>query len=358
MFMKWLTAGLYKKTLLIALSSMIMLSGCSLLPDERLEETLPDIVPPQLSKKPEYIVATKTLETTVKSMGKLISIKEEPLFFNVSDKFIDVVNVKNGDYVEAGTLIAKLDVADLEKQLRLDKINFQKDEREMKELLRTKDQLTPGDFEQKKIAFEEKRQKLVDLQEDINKGSIVAPFSGTVVSLSVQKGDRSTAYKSVAIIADTSQMVPAVKLTKNDLDKIAVGMETTVSISNVGVLKGKVKQLPIAKTDTANPMNPTNPTNPDSNIERVEDFVIIELEKPIDTSINRGTPANISIVVNRIENAIVIPPAALRTIGNRTYVQVIDENGKREVDVEVGQQTSTEVEIKQGLTVGQKVVGR
>lgn len=356
MSMKWLTAGLYKKSLVLVLSSLILLSGCSLLPDERAEEELPEIIPPQISQKPEYTVTTKNLETAVKTMGKLISIKEEPLYFNVSDKFIDVVNVKNGDYVEAGSLIAKLDVADLEKQLRLEKINFQRDEREMKELLRTKDQLTAGDFEQKKIAFEEKRQKLVDLQEDIDKASIIAPFSGTVVSLSVQKGDRSTAYKSVAIVADTTQMVPAVKLTKNDLDKIAVGMETTVSISNVGVLKGKVKQLPITKTD--NTTNPGNPGNPDSNIERVEDFVIIELEKPLDVSINRGTPANISIIVNRTENAIVIPPSALRTIGNRTYVQVIDENGKREVDVEVGQQTSTEVEIKQGLTVGQKVVGR
>jgi RND family efflux transporter MFP subunit len=356
MFMKWLTGSSFKKKAIIGLSLMLVLSGCSLLPNERDEEVLPDIVPPQISQKPEYTVTTKTLETKVTVMGKLISLKEEPLYFNVGDKFVDEVNVKNGDYVEQGTIIAKLDVKDLEKQLRLDKINFQSDERKMKELLRTKDQLEPGEFEQQRITFEEKRQKLVDLQEEINEATIVAPFSGTVVSLSVQKGDRSTAYKTIAIVADTSQMVPAVKLTKNDLEKVSIGMETTVTISNVGSYKGKVKALPVQKSDSNE--NPNNPQNPENSIERVEDFVIIELEKPLDASLNRGTPSNVSIVVNRIENAIVIPPSALRSIGNRTYVQVVDENGKREVDVEVGQQTSTEVEIKQGLTVGQKVVGR
>ena len=67
----------------------------------------------------------------------------------------------------------------------------------------------------------------------------------------------------------------------------------------------------------------------------------------------------INIITQRKENAIVIPPSTLRSIGSRTYVQVVDSNGsKREVDVEVGQQTSTEIEILKGLTPGQKVVGR
>ena len=73
---------------------------------------------------------------------------------------------------------------------------------------------------------------------------------------------------------------------------------------------------------------------------------------------NRGTPLSINIITKRTENAIVIPPSTLRSIGSRTYVQVIDAEGKREVDVEVGQQTSTKIEILKGLKPGQKVVGR
>jgi macrolide-specific efflux system membrane fusion protein len=64
-------------------------------------------------------------------------------------------------------------------------------------------------------------------------------------------------------------------------------------------------------------------------------------------------------VTNKKENATVIPSAALRTYAGRNYVQVVDPNGiKSEVDVEVGQQTSTLVEIIKGLSPGQKVVGK
>jgi macrolide-specific efflux system membrane fusion protein len=85
--------------------------------------------------------------------------------------------------------------------------------------------------------------------------------------------------------------------------------------------------------------------------------MIIDL-KELSKKISRGTPLSINIITKRKENVVVIPPSTLRTIGSRTYVQVVDADGKREVDVEVGQQTATQVEIISGLTPGQKVVGR
>lgn len=351
MFMRWWMGNSYKALVIAFLSFSLVLSGCSLLPNEREEEVLPDIIPPQISQRPEYTVTTDTLETTVSIMGKLISLEEESLFFDLADRYIKDVYVKNGEYVEEGQLIAELDVSELEKSLRLERINFQRDELAMKELLRTRDDMEQSEFEERRIAFEEKRQKLLDMEEEISKAQLVAPFSGTIVSLTMQKGDLSKAYQTVAIVADTNLLVPAAKLTKNDQDKIAVGMNAVIAISNGGTYEGTVKQLPNKSTDTGNP-------DPNSNIERVEDFMIIDVKEKLAEGLQRGNPANISVIIKRTENAIVIPPSALRSIGNRTYVQIVEEDGKREVDVEVGQQTATKVEILQGLTVGQKVVGR
>ncbi|MNC75032.1 macrolide transporter subunit MacA [compost metagenome] len=86
--------------------------------------------------------------------------------------------------------------------------------------------------------------------------------------------------------------------------------------------------------------------------------MIIELDKwPKD--VERGRPLSVKIVTQRKENATLIPISALRSVGSRTYVQVIEDDGsKREVDVEVGLQDSTDLEILKGLTPGQKVVGR
>ena len=213
-------------------------------------------------------------------------------------------------------------------------------------------------FELAKIAFEEKRQKLIDSQAEIDKAVIIAPFTGTVVSLNVMKGDLIKAYDAVCIIADTSQLTAAAKMTEDDLKGISVGMPVVVDINNAGQIKGKVKQLPIIEKEDPNSGNGGNPGGGTQRPERPEDFLTVDLEQ-MPKNVTRGTPLSINIITQRKENAIVIPPSTLRSIGSRTYVQVIDSNGsKREVDVEVGQQTSTEIEIIKGLTPGQKVVGR
>ncbi|MHA6484697.1 efflux RND transporter periplasmic adaptor subunit [Paenibacillus sp. strain BS8-2] len=354
MSMKWWTGSLSRASIVAAMSvSLVFASGCSLLPDEKAEEVLPDIVPPQISKKPEYEVTTKTLETKVQVIGKVISTQEETLYFTLDNKHLKELYVKTGDKVEAGDLIGELDVEDLVKTLRMERLAFKREENAMKETLRMRDEMEPLEFEEKQIAFEEKRQKLVDMEEEIAKATIVAPYAGTIVSVSAQKGDVIKAYAPIAIVADTGLMTPAAKLTKTELEKIAPGMEAVVSISSVGNFKGSVKQMPIKSTEGDGNGNPQGETKP----ERPEDFMIVDLpELPAD--IQRGTPISINIITKRTENAIVIPPSTLRNIGSRTYVQVIDEEGKREVDVEVGQQTATDIEILQGLKPGQKVVGR
>lgn len=360
MSMKWLTESLFRKTSIVCIAAAVMLSGCSLLPDEKEEEVLPEIKPPQISQRPEYEVTTKNLVTTVPVMGKVISLEEETVYFTTGDHNVKDVYVKSGDEVQAGDPIATLDMSEMEKTLRMEKLAFQRDELAMKELLRTRDEMDQSDFEQQRIAFEEKRQKLADMEEEISKSTITAPFSGTIVSLSVKKGDLVKAYAPVAIIANTDLLVPASKLTKTEQEKIAVGMEAQVTISNGGTIKGTVKQLPVQSSESSGNGGGAGGGGTGNNaadIERVEDFMIIEVDE-MPEGATRGIPASIKVITKRTENAIVIPPSTLRSIGNRTYVQVVDENGKREVDVEVGQQTATDVEILNGLEPGQKVVGR
>jgi len=359
MSMKWWTGSLFKRSLIVAMSTTIVFtSGCSLLPKEKEEEVLPEIIPAQISKKPEYEVTTGNLVQGVPLTGKLISMEEETLYFTLGEKHVKEVYVKTGDKVSAGDIIAVLDVEQLEKQLRNDRLAFRRDETDMKQTLRDRDTMEPLEFEEKQILFEEKRQKLADLETEISKGTLVAPFSGTIVSLSVQKGDTVKAYDPIAIVADTTLITPASKLTKTELEKVAVGMEVEVTITGVGKLTGKVKQLPVKSTEQNNGGGGfPGGGNGENKPERPEDFMLLDIPK-LPKDLNRGTPVAINVITKRTENAIIIPPSTLRKIGSRTYVQIVDENGKREVDVQVGQQTATQVEILQGLKPGQKVVGQ
>ncbi|MDB5053066.1 MAG: transporter [Bacilli bacterium] len=365
MYLKWWTGNLSKpRTMRAAAACLVMVtiiftSGCALLPKESGDEALPSINPPKISKKPEYVVKTDTLETNVRGSGKIMATKEEELFFTQDNKRLKEIYVKAGDKVTKGQLIAELDVADIENDLRQKQLESRLSELTMKETLRSSDK-TSEQMEQAKITFELQRQKLVELEQTVAKAKLVAPYDGTVAAIYVQKGDTIKAYDSVAIIADLSQLTVAVNITPDDLKKVAVGMESTIDLNGAGQLKGKVKQLPNPKLDNNNTgdLNGGGNGNSAKTKDSLANYLLIDLDK-IPENIVRGTALGATIVIQRKENVVVIPPSVLRTVSGRNYVQVIDENGtKREVDVEVGQQTSTNVEIKNGLKPGQKVVGR
>lgn len=365
MFTKWwmenLSArkgGIGRTLGLLALCLAVVAStGCGLLPNEDEEEVLPVITPPTISKKPEYDVRSEPIELTVSAVGKLMSQREEPLYFTEDGLHIQEVKVKAGDKVAQGDVLVVLDVKDLQKELRKKRLDFRQQELTMKETLRTKDEMSEIDFEKASIVFEEQRQELVDLEQKIADGTLRAPFAGTIVSMSAQKGGTIKAYESLGNISDTSSLVVAASFAKEDLEKISVGMKAKVDINAAGTFDGKVKVMPVATTSSDNG-NGGNMGGTPPEKDSIDKYVIVSLDKwPKD--VERGRQLSVTIVTQRKENAVLIPISALRSIGSRTYVQVIEEDGtKREADVEVGLQTSTDVEILKGLTPGQKVVGR
>jgi membrane fusion protein, macrolide-specific efflux system len=170
-----------------------------------------------------------------------------------------------------------------------------------------------------------------------------------------------TAYDEVAVVSDLNQLTVAAELSADDLKKVAVGMEVTVDINAAGQQKGKVKQLPNPKVTDTGSQRPggtggigQQQRQPDT----IDKYLLVELDA-FPKGLQRGTPLSISVITQRKANAVTIPAAALRSYSGRNYVQVVDPQGnKKEVDVEIGQQTSTDVEILKGLSAGQKVVGK
>lgn len=367
MFTKWWTAGSKrpKRTARAALvfglaAALAVTSGCSLLPKESEEEVLPTITPPKLSAKPTYSVLTQTIESKVQGIGKLMSMREENVFFTGNGQAggsyrIKEVLVETGQKVEAGELIAELDVSDKQRELRRAKLEFRREELAMIEVLRKADEYEPEEFEQLKIDFELKRTTIVELEETIANARLTAPFAGTIVSVRVKSGEMVEAYKPVAVLADLTQLAVTAELSRDNLRKVAPGMDAVVSIGTAGEHKGKVQRLPVENNENNNGGGNPNGNQQEDSIDK---YMVVELEKWPE-GVTRGTPLSVTVITARIENAVVIPPAALRSYNGRSYVQVVDEEGnKAEVDVEVGMQTATQVQILKGLAPGQKVVGR
>lgn len=69
-----------------------------------------------------------------------------------------------------------------------------------------------------------------------------------------------------------------------------------------------------------------------------------------------GNQADITIVTQKRDQVMVIPRAGLRNYMGRDFVQVLDGESRKEIDVEKGIVAATEVEIRKGLSEGQQII--
>ncbi|SFF08305.1 RND family efflux transporter, MFP subunit [Paenibacillus catalpae] len=321
----------------------LTLSGCSLLPHEEAVLQPPLIQPVQ--EKLDLVEVTRgSIQTSLKGTATFISSNVKTLSFTESGGQIKSINVTLGQKVKAGDLLAELETDDLELQVRLQKLNVERVQLLYSEAVR--DGASGTDKRLKEIDLEREQLSLQAMESRLHKSQLFSPISGTIIFVdSIKTGDRVNAYQTIVTVADPSSM----QLTYAASDaKDVLGVEAGMPVSLKYKGKdytGKVLQSPSnapVSTDQAK-ANSTAVT------------IVMGIDNPPE-GIQIGHSADMIIELQKRENAIVLPRKAIRSYMGRSYVQVADGERKKEVDVEVGLTTPTEVEIVKGLEEGQKVI--
>lgn len=100
-----------------------MLAGCG--GGASREEATPTPYPtPVVPTKPTYTVQRGPIAEQVKFTGRIAAVEEEQLYFK-TDGRVAVVNVKQGDKVKAGDILAELEISDLLNQLAQAKVSLE-----------------------------------------------------------------------------------------------------------------------------------------------------------------------------------------------------------------------------------------
>lgn len=371
--MKWWMAR-YKKSSKIALVLMLITvvaatSACSIFPKEAEEEEVPIIEPPKISKKPETVVTRGDIQIVAKGSGSMYSNTEEFLYFvgtekdgssnpgNQNEMFrIKSINVQPGDRVTTGQVLAALDTKDLDllieksaSQLKIDEYHLIQQLRE--EVNTIEEQIA---LEEVKAAFRAKQIEHEKLVRQMQNSQIIAPIDGMVFKLFYSSGDQVKAYDPVLLIIDDQDLVAGVRITESEQKLLTIGQEASVEINGVdGVLVGTIVRMPLEKKNqNYDPWNPNyRPTNERDNMVLIDVHALPE-------QVKRGTVANGQIVLQHKADVVKVPLAFLHTYGERTYVIVSDDQGRREVDVELGLRSAREVEIVAGVEAGVTIIGR
>jgi multidrug resistance efflux pump len=176
-----------------------------------------------------------------------------------------------------------------------------------------------------------------ETREKIAQSTLVAPFDGVVLEVTIRPGDAVEAYVAVITLALPEPHEAIAELSTNQINQIEIGQVGTCEEANNEevVVQCVIRQLPLTAND-------------------VDQSVRVAATLP-DTQ--EGALINITMVLEESLNTLWLPPVALGTFGDRTYVVLQTPEGEQVRDVVVGLETEDRVEILSGVEEGDVVLG-
>jgi multidrug efflux pump subunit AcrA (membrane-fusion protein) len=173
---------------------------------------------------------------------------------------------------------------------------------------------------------------------DIARSSLYAPIDGVVLEVAISPGDAVEAFNTVITIGNPEPKEAIASLSITDAQRLSVGLVGECQIINQPDTRVQciVRRLPLSSQDA------DQTTRIAASLENVADGQLIEVEMPLEIS----------------EAVLWLPPAAVRTFQNRTFVVLQTPDGPRSVDVQIGLQTDDRVEIVSGVNEGDVIIGQ
>lgn len=332
------------------MASCVLLSSCGLLPQEEEYRSAPVV---REYEAEDYSYATVTREDvllTKKISCVFSSAQESQLSFGISGLKVENLYVSLGDTVTAGTVLAELDMGTLTAEwdavydsLEESKLNQRHAEEKMaleKRRLEAKGEttsLTVSSYQRqiKELTQEQELldEKLAALQEKIDARRIVAPMDGSISYVKndldeaiSSKGDRVIKMVSGEECYFVAKAEDAAALTEGDTVTVVVGStsyETWVEIPDKAKEAGEVYFV----LDAANGQPEV------------------------------GSKGSATFILDEARDALCIPNAAIKRIGEDRVVYYVDENGVKNMKyIEIGLVGNNKTEVLSGLEFGESVI--
>jgi len=183
-------------------------------------------------------------------------------------------------------------------------------------------------------------QRLLDKQEA---SFLRAPFPGVILSLDRKVGEDVRAFDPVGVLADPSRVQAEATVLEADRRKVIQGQQARVVLDPYPSVEHVATVLSVSDKPTL------------WQGQRAYAVLIgFASNESIPRTIRIGLDAILVIRAN--SRALVIPVRAITSDGFRQYVDVLDGGRTRRVEITTGSNTGLEVEVVNGLSVGQTIV--
>lgn len=170
---------------------------------------------------------------------------------------------------------------------------------------------------------------------------ITAPYDCILMEYSVPNAKDICTKDNYLYIYSTEELYMDINIGEEELQKISVGQEVEIVVGNdeTKTYSGTISKINSIGTSTSG----------------VTKFAAIA-SLVNDNSLKLGMSATCTITIEKNENLLSLPIEAVEIEDDKKYVTLINENDeKTKIEVETGKADANYVEIKSGLSAGDKV---
>ena len=331
------------KTLLLIgsiVASSSMLSGCgeAEATDAETQEQQVASIPVEAESVSNGAISSNYVTTAV------LEAKEEAFVVARASGIIDAIYVEEGDYVEKGQVLAKLDAQRYELNVIKAKADLEGIEKELAKINKVYSQKLVSDdvFDKLTAQHASVKASLKIAQLDLKEATIVAPISGYIAERNAKVGNLTESFQRERMfhIVQQKELLGIVHLPERELANIRKDQQAALSIAAVG------NQDVVAFVERISPV-----------IDSKTGTVKVTLRVPNEENILlAGMFAQVALEYDTHQNATLLPRKALLSIDNSDSVFVIKEGVASKVKVTTGFQNDKYVEIVKGLTGTEQVV--
>ncbi len=197
--------------------------------------------------------------------------------------------------------------------------------------------------------------QVASLSAQIRQLEIIAPFNGTIGSVSVKVGDAANANTPVMTLIPNGTFEVDVYLAENQLAGLKVGEPSAVTLDAYGA--GKLFPATVSSIDrspSTNPATASGNANSGSPTTATGYKVTLLFTNP-DPAISNGMHANAVIHAGSVQGVVLVPKSAVITDGVQSFVLQKTHAGLVKVPVSVGLADMSSVQIVTGIVAGDTV---
>lgn len=250
--------------------------------------------------------------------------------------------VEEGATVRKGQVLARIDADRSRLQLREAEADLQRRRNDVDrgEKLLARKLIAATSHDQATSDYAVRRAEVDLARLTVGKSEIRAPFDGVITRRWIKQGQLLAARAPVFDMADFSDLRAELKVPERDAVSLVAGLPVAFTVDALAAREFKAKVERIAPTvdRTSGTVN-----------------VIVRVDNR-DGDLRPGLFARMSVDFLHVSDAVLVPKTAV--LGNRSaaVAYVIEDGKARRTSLRLGQESSTQVQVLEGLQAGAEVV--